>query len=136
VRQALQWLVELRAEHRVVTPSQVVAGSSPLSFENGSEAMYWQGLWNVRAARSTLKDNWDVVPLPQFRGAQRVGFGQRGSGELQESGWRLAIRQVPCLARDASDHDARRQRSADAQIAGKPLPELMASDRFMLKRVK
>jgi multiple sugar transport system substrate-binding protein len=95
-RQALRFFTDLRARHRVAVPSPVVAGGAPLGFEAGRAAMYWQGLWNVPGARAQLKDDWDVVPLPQFRGKPRVGFGWASgnavvaSARNPEGGWHFA----------------------------------------------
>jgi ABC-type glycerol-3-phosphate transport system substrate-binding protein len=95
-RRALQFYTDLRARHRVAVPSPVLAGSAPLGFEAGRAAMYWQGLWNAPGARAQLRDDWDVVPLPQLRGRQRVGFGWASgnavvaSARNPEGGWHFA----------------------------------------------
>jgi multiple sugar transport system substrate-binding protein len=96
VREALQWLVDLRGKHKVVVPSPVVTGVVQLGFERGSAGMYWQGLWNVPATRAQVTDDWDVVPLPQFRGKRRVGVGWASGNAVvagarnPEGGWHFA----------------------------------------------
>jgi multiple sugar transport system substrate-binding protein len=87
VREALQWLIDLRAKHKVAVPSPAVNGVVPLTFESGTAGLYWQGLWNVPATRAGTTDDWDVVPLPQFRGKPRVGVGW-ASGDAVVAGAR------------------------------------------------
>jgi multiple sugar transport system substrate-binding protein len=95
-RAALQWLVDLYGRFRAAVPSPVVRTTRPLSFENGGIAMWVWGLWGVPGARATLTDDWDVVPLPTFRGRPRVGLGWASGNALvktarnPDGGWQLA----------------------------------------------
>ena len=87
-RQALQWLIDVRAKYRVALPSPVVKTTQALSLAQGNLAMQWDGLFNVSGLRGgAMADDWDVVPQPQFRGKPRVTAGW-ASGNAVASGAR------------------------------------------------
>jgi multiple sugar transport system substrate-binding protein len=81
-RAAYQWMVDLLGKHRAGLPSPVVKTTAPTAFERGNVAMFVWGLWSVPANRASLTDDWDVVPLPGFRGKQRVGLGWASGNAL------------------------------------------------------
>ena len=51
-RQALQWLIDVRAKYRVALPSPVVKTTQALSLAQGNLAMQWDGLFNVSGLRA------------------------------------------------------------------------------------
>src|SRR5206468_3214736 len=67
-RAAYQWMVDLHAKYRAAVPSPLVKATSPITFEAGNLAMWVWGLWGVPGVRAALTDDWDMVPLPTFRG--------------------------------------------------------------------
>jgi ABC-type glycerol-3-phosphate transport system substrate-binding protein len=58
--------------------------------------MWTWGLWGVPGARAALTDDWDVVPLPTFRGKPRTGLGWASGNALiktarnPDGAWHLA----------------------------------------------
>ena len=71
---ALQWLSDLRVKYKVSRPPNDQGPAA--DFATGSVAMTAQGTWNSGTYRSKLQDDWDVAPLPQFKGKKRVTMGQ------------------------------------------------------------
>ena len=74
-RQALQWLIDVRAKYRVALPSPVVKTTQALSLAQGNLAMRdGDGLFNVSGLRGgAMADDWDVVPatVPREADASR-----------------------------------------------------------------
>ena len=81
-RAAYQWLVDLLGRSRAGLPSGAVKTTVPATFEAGTVAMWVWGLWGAPGARATLTDDWDVVPLPAFRGKPRTGLGWASGNAL------------------------------------------------------
>lgn len=90
---ALQWLADLRTRLKVSRP----AGYSgpPTNFVSGKLAMNAAGAWDAANARRDLQDDWDWVPLPQFKGKKRVAMGQASpfilgaSSTVKDQAWQL-----------------------------------------------
>jgi multiple sugar transport system substrate-binding protein len=96
-RAAYQWMVDLHGKYRAAVPSPAVKTTAPVSFPAGNLAMWVWGLWGVPDIRSAgLADDWDVVPLPGFRGKPRVGLGWASGNAVIKSArnpdgaWQLA----------------------------------------------
>jgi ABC-type glycerol-3-phosphate transport system substrate-binding protein len=71
--QALQWLADLRARHRVAKPAG--AAGTPFTFQAGNLSIQTQGVQVVGfGTYRALEDDWDWVPLPTFQGKKRVGM--------------------------------------------------------------
>jgi multiple sugar transport system substrate-binding protein len=94
-RRALQWLVDVYGKYRV-GPSPVVKTTQPVGFDKGNQAMYVEGMWAAINPRTNLKDDWDVVPVPQFQGRPRIGLGWASGNVVvtgarnPDGGWQLA----------------------------------------------
>jgi ABC-type glycerol-3-phosphate transport system substrate-binding protein len=94
-RRALQWLVDVHGRYRVA-PSPVVRTTQPVSFDRGNQAMYVEGMWAAINPRTNLKDDWDIVPVPQFQGRPRIGLGWASGNVLvtgarnPDGGWEFA----------------------------------------------
>ena len=72
--EALQWMTDLVTKHKV---SRGPAATGPATtFETGKLAMQVAGIWTAGGVRTNLQGDWDVAPLPQFRGKKRVTTGQ------------------------------------------------------------
>lgn len=84
-RAAYQWMVDLLGKYHAGLPSPAVKTTTPAAFENGNVAMFIWGLWSVPANRAALTDDWDVLPLPGFRGKPRVGLGWASGNALVRS---------------------------------------------------
>jgi ABC-type glycerol-3-phosphate transport system substrate-binding protein len=71
--QALQWLADLRARHRIAKPAG--PAGNPFTFQAGNLSIQTQGVQVVGfGTYRTLEDDWDWVPLPAFQGKKRVGM--------------------------------------------------------------
>jgi multiple sugar transport system substrate-binding protein len=63
---ALSWLVSLVKDG--YSPKNVAQDAEYTAFQNGKNALHWNGIWNI-ALFSTLEDlNWGVAPLPKIGG--------------------------------------------------------------------
>jgi multiple sugar transport system substrate-binding protein len=66
--EALSWMVSLVKDG--YSPKNVAENAEYTAFQNGKNALHWNGIWNI-ALFKTLKDlNWGVAPLPEI-GSQR-----------------------------------------------------------------
>ena len=64
--EALSWLVSLVKDG--YSPKNVAQDAEYTAFQNGKNALHWNGIWNI-ALFSTLNDlNWGVAPLPKIGG--------------------------------------------------------------------
>lgn len=129
--EALQWLADLRAKHRVARPPG--APGVPTSFQAANLTMQIQGVQVVGfGTYRTLEDDWDWVPLPQFQGKRRIGMGLASptilsaSSGVKEAGWQLMKflsgdeAQVICLERGISQPMRKAHRGHPAFAKSKP----------------
>jgi len=66
--EALSWMVSLVKDG--YSPKNVAQDAEYTAFQNGKNALHWNGIWNI-ALFSELDDlNWGVAPLPEI-GSQR-----------------------------------------------------------------
>ncbi len=90
---AIQWLADLRTRHKVSRPPG--AAGPPTGFATGKLGMNAGGAWDAANVRRDLQDDWDWVPLPQFRGKKRVAMGQASpfimgaSSKVKDQAWAL-----------------------------------------------
>jgi multiple sugar transport system substrate-binding protein len=64
--EALSWMVSLVKDG--YSPKNVAQDAEYTAFQNGKNALHWNGIWNI-ALFSTLEDlNWGVAPLPKIGG--------------------------------------------------------------------
>jgi len=66
VREALQWLVDLRFKHHVTTrPGELADMGGYEMFMTGKVAMVFGGHWDVPTYSKIRRFRWDVAPLPK-----------------------------------------------------------------------
>jgi multiple sugar transport system substrate-binding protein len=66
VREALQWLVDLRFKHHVTTrPGELADMGGYEMFMTGKVAMVFGGHWDVPTYSKITRFRWDVAPLPK-----------------------------------------------------------------------
>jgi multiple sugar transport system substrate-binding protein len=64
--EALSWMVSLVKDG--YSPKNVAQDAEYTAFQNGKNALHWNGIWNI-ALFKTLEDlNWGVAPLPKIGG--------------------------------------------------------------------
>ena len=91
--EAIQWLADLRLKFNTSRP--VGRQGPPTTFVSGKLAMDASGAWTAANNRRDLQDDWDWVPLPQFKGKQRVAMGQAspfilgGASTFKDQAWQL-----------------------------------------------
>ncbi len=129
--EALQWLADLRARHRISRPPG--APGAPTSFQAGNLSMQIQGVQVVGfGTYRTLEDDWDWVPLPVFKGKRRVAMGlasptiMAATSRVKDAAWALMRflsgpdAQAICLERGISQPMLKAQRNHPAFAKNKP----------------
>ncbi len=129
--QALQWLADLRAKHRVAKPAG--PAGAPFTFQAGNLSIQTQGVQVVGfGTYRTLEDDWDWVPLPVFQGKKRVGMAlasptiMGAATKAKEASWALMKflagpeAQAVCLERGISQPMLKAQRNHPAFAKNKP----------------
>lgn len=135
--EALQWLADLRARHRVARPPNA-PGPAP-NFQAANLSMQIQGVQVVGfGSYRTLEDEWDWVPLPVFQGKRRVAMGLASpnimgiASKVREASWTLMKflsgpdAQAICLERGISQPMLKAHRNHPAFARTKPpsIPEV------------
>ncbi len=129
--EALQWLADLRARHRISRPPG--APGAPTSFQAGNLSMQIQGVQVVGfGTYRTLEDDWDWVPLPVFKGKKRVAMGlasptiMAATSRIKDAAWALMKflsgpdAQAICLERGINQPMLKAQRNHPAFAKNKP----------------
>lgn len=91
--ESIQWLADLRTKLKVSRAPGVEG--PPTDFKSGKLGMNAAGAWDAANARRDLQDDWDWVPLPQFKGKKRVTMGQASPlimgapSKVKDQAWQL-----------------------------------------------
>ncbi len=91
--EGLQWLADLRMKYKVARPPNYSGPAA--AFTNGNVGMSADGAWTWGTNRTKLQDDWDVAPLPQFKGKKRITMGQASpfilatSSKVKDQAWQL-----------------------------------------------
>lgn len=76
VREALQWLVDLRFKHHVTTrPGELADMGGYEMFMTGKVAMVFGGHWDVPTYSKITDFRWDVAPLPRRKARANNAYG-------------------------------------------------------------
>jgi multiple sugar transport system substrate-binding protein len=91
--EGLQWLADLRQRHKIARPPGYPGPAT--GFATGKLAMNAAGAWTAANNRRDMQDDWDWVPMPQFRGKKRVAMGQASPlimsniSKVKDQAWQL-----------------------------------------------
>jgi multiple sugar transport system substrate-binding protein len=91
--EGLQWLADLRLKHRVSRPPGYPGAAT--GFETGKLGLDAGGVWRAGTFRTTMQDEWDWAPLPQFASKKRVATGQASpvilgnASKAKDAAWEL-----------------------------------------------
>jgi multiple sugar transport system substrate-binding protein len=71
--EALTWMVDLvRNGH---SPENVAQDAEYVAFQNGDNALHWNGIWQINAFKEVEDLEWGVVPVPQIGSEKGVWSG-------------------------------------------------------------
>ena len=65
--EALTWMVDL--VENGYSPSDVAQDAEFIAFQNGENALHWNGIWQINALKEVEDLDWGVAPLPQIGSA-------------------------------------------------------------------
>ncbi|MDQ3923471.1 MAG: ABC transporter substrate-binding protein, partial [Actinomycetota bacterium] len=65
--EALTWMVDLIENG--YSPSDVAQDAEFIAFQNGENALHWNGIWQINALKEVEDLDWGVAPLPQIGSA-------------------------------------------------------------------
>jgi multiple sugar transport system substrate-binding protein len=91
--EGLQWLADLRVKHKISRPPGYPGPAT--DFRSGKLAMNAAGAWDAANNRRDMQDDWDWLPLPQFKGKKRVTMGQASpvimgaASKVKDQAWQL-----------------------------------------------
>ena len=62
--EALTWMVDL--VENGYSPSDVAQDAEFIAFQNGENALHWNGIWQINALKEVEDLDWGVAPLPRI----------------------------------------------------------------------
>ena len=62
--EALTWMVDL--VENGYSPSDVAQDAEFIAFQNGENALHWNGIWQINAFKDVEDLDWGVAPLPRI----------------------------------------------------------------------
>ena len=71
--EALTWLVDRVKLGQ--SPKNVAQDSEGIAFQNGENAFFWHGIWNINPFKELKDLDWGVAPLPQIGSEKAVWSG-------------------------------------------------------------
>jgi multiple sugar transport system substrate-binding protein len=71
--EALTWMVNLIKDGH--SPKNVAQDAEYVAFQNGKNALMWNGIWNINAFKELEDLDWGVAPVPQIGSEKGVWSG-------------------------------------------------------------
>jgi multiple sugar transport system substrate-binding protein len=71
--EALTWMVNLVKDRH--SPKNVAQDAEYVAFQNGKNALHWNGIWQINAFKEIKDLDWGVSPVPQLGSEKAVWSG-------------------------------------------------------------